>query len=79
MCNRIKAAFEALEVKGEKAFIGYLTAGDPDLNKTEAFVYALEKGGANIIELGIPFFQIHWQMDLQFKKQGNGPWLQVLP
>lgn len=55
MCNRIKAAFEALEVKGEKAFIGYLTAGDPDLNKTEAFVYALEKGGANIIELGIPF------------------------
>lgn len=52
---RIKDTFEALKVKEKKAFIGYITAGDPDLNKTESFVYALEKGGADIIELGIPF------------------------
>lgn len=38
-----------------KAFIPFITAGYPDLNSTKKFVLALEKGGADLIELGIPF------------------------
>lgn len=48
--SRIKKAFE----KG-KAFIGFVTAGDPSLNKTEEFILAMDKAGADIIEIGIPF------------------------
>ncbi|OGC12046.1 tryptophan synthase subunit alpha [candidate division WOR-1 bacterium RIFOXYA12_FULL_52_29] len=39
----------------QKALIAYITAGDPSLAATEKLVYALEKAGADIIELGIPF------------------------
>ncbi|WP_113675526.1 tryptophan synthase subunit alpha [Vallitalea guaymasensis] len=53
--NRITKKFQELQSKNKKAFIGYLTAGDPNIKKTEEFVYALEKGGTDIIELGIPF------------------------
>ncbi|MCT4598013.1 MAG: tryptophan synthase subunit alpha [Vallitalea sp.] len=53
--NRITKKFQELQSLNKKAFIGYLTAGDPDISKTEEFVYALEEGGADIIELGIPF------------------------
>ncbi len=38
-----------------KAFIPFITCGDPDLETTEKLVYAMEKEGANLIELGIPF------------------------
>lgn len=38
-----------------KALITFITAGDPSLSATEKLVYDLEKGGADIIELGIPF------------------------
>ena len=38
-----------------KALITYITAGDPDIDTTEKLVYELEKNGADIIELGIPF------------------------
>src|SRR5262249_54105524 len=38
-----------------KAFIAYITAGDPDLKITEQLVFALEKAGVDIIELGVPF------------------------
>lgn len=48
--SRIKNAFN-----GKKAFIGFITAGDPDLAKTEEFVLEMERAGASIIELGIPF------------------------
>lgn len=46
----ISSAFE----KG-KAFIAFITCGDPDLNTTEEIIIAMEKGGVNLIELGIPF------------------------
>jgi tryptophan synthase alpha chain len=39
----------------KKALITYITAGDPNLATTEKLVYDLEKAGADIIELGIPF------------------------
>jgi tryptophan synthase alpha chain len=48
--SRIPNAFK----KG-KAFIAFLTAGDPDLQTTEELVFEMEKSGADIIELGIPF------------------------
>ncbi|MDR2400197.1 MAG: tryptophan synthase subunit alpha [Deferribacteraceae bacterium] len=41
--------------KGKKAFIAYLMAGDPDLEKTAEYILALQDGGADIIEIGIPF------------------------
>lgn len=39
----------------EKVFIGYLTGGDPTLNHTEKMVYAMERGGTDLIEIGIPY------------------------
>lgn len=48
--SRIKKAFE-----NGKAFIGFLTAGDPNLDKTEEFVLKMVEGGADLIEIGIPF------------------------
>lgn len=41
--------------KNKKAFIPFVTAGDPDLSTTEALIYAMEEAGASVIELGIPF------------------------
>ncbi|MCD7746121.1 MAG: tryptophan synthase subunit alpha [Lachnospiraceae bacterium] len=38
-----------------KAFIPFITCGDPTLDTTEQLVYAMEKAGADLIELGIPF------------------------
>lgn len=38
-----------------KAFIPFITCGDPDLETTEKLVYAMEEAGADLIELGIPF------------------------
>ena len=38
-----------------KAFIPFLTAGDPNIEKTENYILELEKAGADLIELGIPF------------------------
>jgi tryptophan synthase alpha chain len=39
----------------QKAFIAFLTCGDPNLKTTEELILAMEKNGADIIELGIPF------------------------
>ena len=41
--------------KNKKAFIPFITCGDPNLETTKKLVYTLEKAGADIIELGIPF------------------------
>ncbi len=53
--NRIDQKFIELRAAKKKAFIAYITAGDPDLATTEALVLAFEKAGADIIELGVPF------------------------
>ncbi|WP_303867658.1 tryptophan synthase subunit alpha [Acetobacterium wieringae] len=39
----------------QKAFIAFLTAGDPSLQKTEEFILAMAAAGADLIEIGIPF------------------------
>jgi tryptophan synthase alpha chain len=38
-----------------KAFIPFITAGDPDLESTKKFILAMEKAGADLFEIGIPF------------------------
>src|SRR2546428_3212980 len=53
--HRLETTFEQLKVKGEKALIAYLMAGDPTLEDTEAYVQQLAQAGADIIELGVPF------------------------
>lgn len=53
--SRLTVAIEARLAKKQKCFVAYLTAGDPDLEETPELVHALVKGGADIIELGIPF------------------------
>lgn len=39
----------------KKAFIGFLTAGDPDADSTVKFILEMEKAGVDLIEIGIPF------------------------
>jgi tryptophan synthase alpha chain len=53
--TRISRLFERLRARGERALIAYLTAGDPSLDRTVSLVEALERGGADLIELGVPF------------------------
>lgn len=53
--SRIGEKFKELGEKGEKALITFITAGDPDLGVTEECILEMEKGGADIIELGVPF------------------------
>lgn len=53
--TRIKDKFSELQATGEKALIPFITAGDPSLAKTKAYIKALVAGGADIIELGMPF------------------------
>jgi len=53
--SRISAKWKELNNQGKKAFIPFITAGYPSLKDTYALVLELEKRGADIIELGIPF------------------------
>lgn len=53
--SRIREVFENLRREGRHAFIPYITAGDPDLETTEAILLALAEAGADVIELGVPF------------------------
>jgi tryptophan synthase alpha chain len=53
--NRIDLAFERLRRENSRALIAYLTAGDPTPDRTVELLLALERGGADIIELGVPF------------------------
>jgi len=53
--SRIETVFTALKNNGQRAFIPYITAGDPDLETTRNLLLALADAGADIIELGVPF------------------------
>jgi tryptophan synthase alpha chain len=53
--TRIESKFKNLEREGRKAFIPYVTAGDPDLETTARIIEELERRGADVIELGVPF------------------------
>jgi tryptophan synthase alpha chain len=53
--GRIGERFEALRSRGERALIPFLTAGDPDLETTEALILCMAEAGADLIEIGVPF------------------------
>jgi tryptophan synthase alpha chain len=53
--SRIEATFKRLRKEGKKAFIPYIMAGDPSLEKTKDIVHLFEECGADIVELGVPF------------------------
>ena len=53
--TRIGRLFENLQRENRKGLIAYLTAGDPSPDRTPALVEALVRGGADLIELGVPF------------------------
>lgn len=55
MKTRIDKRFATLAREGKKAFIAYITAGDPSLADTVEIVHELERVGVDIVELGIPF------------------------
>lgn len=53
--TRIGRRFAQLHKADERGLVAYLTAGDPSLQQTPGLVEALERGGADIVELGVPF------------------------
>src|SRR5215470_13605083 len=53
--SRIADAFRRAKAEDRAAFIAYLTAGDPTPDATVALATALERAGADILELGVPF------------------------
>lgn len=53
--SRIAATFDALKKQGRKALIPFVTAGDPDPGLAVPLMHALVEGGADVIELGVPF------------------------
>jgi tryptophan synthase alpha chain len=55
MSNRIEARFRALRAEDRTALIPFVTAGDPIPEATVALMHALVDGGADVIELGMPF------------------------
>ena len=55
VATRISGLFSKCRAQHRKAFIAYITAGDPTPAHTVPLVLALERGGADLIELGVPF------------------------
>lgn len=55
MRSRISNKFQSLKKENRKAFIAYIMAGDPNINRTKEMVGILEDCGVDIIELGVPF------------------------
>jgi len=53
--NRLEEKFRELKTRGRKAFIAYITAGDPSLESTAALIREFETRGVDIVELGVPF------------------------
>ena len=54
--KRLADTFARLKARGNgPGLVTYITAGDPDLPRTEGILRALERGGADVIEVGVPF------------------------
>jgi tryptophan synthase alpha chain len=53
--DRITRKFEELAESGKKGLVGYLTAGDPDIETSERNIRAAIEGGVDVLELGVPF------------------------
>ncbi|GIM29806.1 tryptophan synthase alpha chain [Clostridium polyendosporum] len=55
MENRMEKTFSGLREENKKGLIGYITAGDPNLDFLKSLLKAMEDGGADVIEIGVPF------------------------
>src|SRR4030095_16754735 len=53
--TRIEKKFQDLKASNRKAFIPFTPAGDPDLKTSADLILALERAGADVIEVGVPF------------------------
>lgn len=53
--SRMESRFAALESAGEKALVVFVTAGDPFPDNTADVICAAAEGGADVVEIGIPF------------------------
>src|SRR5260370_6737624 len=53
--NAIDTTFQRLQQRGQKAFIPFLTAGDPNLSATLEVAKTLAKSGASVVEIGFPY------------------------
>jgi tryptophan synthase alpha chain len=53
--SRLAETFERLRREQRPGLVTYVTAGDPDLARTEAILHALDRGGADVVEVGVPF------------------------
>ena len=53
--HRIQRTFDQLKEKNERALVGFLTAGDPDLPTSTAIIDGMCQAGLDVLELGVPF------------------------
>lgn len=53
--NRIDEKFKQLKAENKKALIPYVTTGTPNIKRTEEIILAVEKAGADLVEMGIPY------------------------
>ena len=55
MTSRIADTFAALRSGGRTGLVTYVAAGDPDLSRSADILQALDRAGADVLEVGIPF------------------------
>src|SRR5512146_2147061 len=55
MPTRISDTFARLKAEGRTGLVTYTTAGDPDLPRSAEILKALDRGGADVLEIGVPF------------------------
>ncbi len=54
--SRLAGTFDRIRVAGNgPGLVSYVTAGDPDLPRTEGILHALDRAGADVLEVGVPF------------------------
>ena len=53
--SRIDQTFSDLRAAGRSGLVAYVTAGDPDLTRSREIVLAIDRAGADVIEVGVPF------------------------
>jgi tryptophan synthase alpha chain len=53
--SRLGATFSRIRSNGHPGLVTYVTAGDPDLPRSEAILRALDRAGADVLEVGVPF------------------------
>ena len=53
--SRLSDTFARMRGNGSPGLVTYITAGDPDLARTEGIIAALDRAGADVLEVGVPF------------------------